>query len=184
MFPICSKKSSTKPKWHYIAGIASWLEEAEKARLSDFGEERSIRSKGLKLMTVHHYHAVVWIDHHEARVFHFSPTDVATLVLHPDRPTRHIHHKANAIGSGNATEDHAFLHAVTQSIADAGAVLITGPASAKNELVKHIDQHDHTLMKIIAGVETVDHPSDAQLVAHARHYFKAEDLMEPQKVRS
>jgi hypothetical protein len=26
-------------------------------------------------MNQHHYHAVVWIDHHEARVFHFSPTD-------------------------------------------------------------------------------------------------------------
>jgi stalled ribosome rescue protein Dom34 len=135
-------------------------------------------------MAIHHFHAVVWIDHHEARVFHFSPTDVATLVLHPDHPTRHIHHKANSIGSGNAAEDHAFLHAVAQSIADAGAVLITGPASAKNELVKHIDQHDHRLMKIIAGVETVDHPSDAQLVAHARHYFKIEDLMEPQKAQS
>jgi hypothetical protein len=36
-------------------------------------------------------------------------------------------------------------------------------------------------MKIIVGIETVDHPSDAQLVAHARHYFKAEDLMLPQK---
>jgi hypothetical protein len=36
-------------------------------------------------------------------------------------------------------------------------------------------------MKIIVGVETVDHPSDGQLVAHARHYFKAEDRMLPQK---
>jgi hypothetical protein len=36
-------------------------------------------------------------------------------------------------------------------------------------------------MKIIAGVETVDHPSDGQLVAFARYYFKAEDRMLPQK---
>jgi hypothetical protein len=135
-------------------------------------------------MATHHFHAVVWIDHHEARVFHFSPTDVATLVLHPDNPTRHIHHKANSIGSGHAAEDENFLHAVAQSIADAGAVLITGPANAKHELVKHIDHHDHALMKIIVGVETVDHPTGGELVAHARHYFKAEDLMEPQKAQS
>ena len=89
-------------------------------------------------MSSHHFHAVVWIDHHEARVFHFSPTDVERLVLHPDRPT-------------------------------------------KTELVKHISQHDPGLMKIIVGVETVDHPSDGQLVAHARRYFKAEDRMLPQK---
>jgi stalled ribosome rescue protein Dom34 len=114
-------------------------------------------------------------------VFHFSPSDVERLVLHPDNPTRHIHHKANSIGSGHAAEDHNFLHAVAQAIADAGEILITGPANAKNELVKHIDQHDHDLMKKIVGVETVDHPSDGQLVAHARHYFKAEDRMLPQK---
>jgi hypothetical protein len=36
-------------------------------------------------------------------------------------------------------------------------------------------------MKKIVGVETVDHPSDGQLVAHARHYFKADDRMLAQK---
>lgn len=132
-------------------------------------------------MNAHHYHAVVWIDHREARVFHFSPTDVERLVLHPDNPTRHIHHKANAIGSGHAAEDENFLHAVAQSFADAGAVLITGPAIAKTELVKHIHRHDPKLMSVIAGVETVDHPSDGQLVAYARQYFNAEDRMRPQK---
>lgn len=35
-------------------------------------------------MTSHHYHAVIWIDHREARVFHFSPTDVERLVVHPE----------------------------------------------------------------------------------------------------
>jgi stalled ribosome rescue protein Dom34 len=132
-------------------------------------------------MGSHHFHAVVWIDHHEARVFHFSATDVDRLVLHPDHPTRHIHHKANSIGSGRAAEDHDFFRAVAQSIADAGAVLVTGPADAKIRLNKYISEHDPKLMKIIVGVETVDHPSDARLVAYARHYFKAEDRMLPQK---
>jgi stalled ribosome rescue protein Dom34 len=132
-------------------------------------------------MSNNHYHAVIWIDHHEARVFHFSPTDVERLILHPDHPTRHIHHKANSIGSGHASEDHDYLHAVGQSIADAGAVLITGPANAKTELVKHIHHHDPKLMNVIVGVETVDHPSDAQLVAYARKYFNVADRMQPQK---
>jgi stalled ribosome rescue protein Dom34 len=131
-------------------------------------------------MTEHHFHAVIWIDHHEARVFHFSLTDVERLVLHPDHPTKHIHHKANSIGSGHASADREFLHDVAESVADAGEVLITGPANAKTELVKHIHDHDPTLMKIIVGVESVDHPSDAQLVAYARQYFKAKDQMLPQ----
>ena len=132
-------------------------------------------------MTSHHYHAVIWIDHREARVFHFSPTDIERLVVHPEHPTKHIHHKANCIGSGHAAADHEYLHAVVESVADAGAVLITGPGNAKTELIKHIHQHDPTVMKVIAGVETVDHPSDGSLVAHARKYFKAADLMQPQK---
>jgi stalled ribosome rescue protein Dom34 len=132
-------------------------------------------------MSQHHYHAVVWIDHHEARVFHFGPTDVERLVVHPNNPTRHIHHKANSIGSGHALEDQQFLHAVAESIADAGAILVAGPANAKTELIKHIHQHDPKLMNAIAGVETVDHPSDAQLVAYARKYLKVTDRMQPQK---
>lgn len=124
-----------------------------------------------------HYHAVIWIDHREARVFHFSPTEIDRLVLHPDHPTKHIHHKAGEIGSGHAIGDHEFLRAVAQSVADAGAILIAGPGKAKNELVAHIEKHDPKLKKLIAAVETVDHPSDGQLVAHARKYFKAEDRM-------
>jgi stalled ribosome rescue protein Dom34 len=149
------------------------------AKRSDRRGQIGLREKDLS-MNKHHYHAVIWIDHHEARVFHFSPTDVERLILHPDHPTRHIHHKANSIGSGHASEDHDYLQAAAQSIADAGAVLITGPANAKTELVKHIHHHDPKLMNVIVGVETVDHPSDAQLVAYARKYFNATDRMQPQ----
>jgi stalled ribosome rescue protein Dom34 len=124
-----------------------------------------------------HYHAVVWIDHREARVFHFSPDEVEKLVLHPEHPTKHIHHKANTIGSGHVPADNEFLHAVAAAVADAGAVLIAGPANAKTQLVKYIDAHDPKLMKAIAGVETVDHPSDGELVKFARHYLSATDRM-------
>ena len=132
-------------------------------------------------MSQHHFHAVVWIDHREARVFHFNPTEADKLVLHPDHPTKHIHHKANSIGSGHAKADNEFLHAVVQAVADAGAILITGPVNAKAELVTYIHAHDPKLMKAVAGVETVDHPSDGQLVAFARHYLSVTDLMTPQQ---
>ena len=126
-----------------------------------------------------HYHAVIWIDHREPRVFHFGATDVERLVLHPDHPTRHIHHKANSIGSGHAATSPDYLNEVAESVADAGAVLVTGPANAKTELVEYIRLHNPKLAKIIAGVEAVDHPSDAQLVAYARKYLMATDRMLP-----
>ena len=126
-----------------------------------------------------HYHAIVWIDHREARVFHFNAAEVDRLVIHPHNPTRHIHHKANTIGSGHAPDDHAFLQEVTEAIADAGAVLIVGPANTKLQLVKHIESHAPALKARVAGVETVDHLTDGQVVAHARKYFKSDNQMQP-----
>jgi hypothetical protein len=140
---------------------------------------RAIRlQRRTHFMSKHHYHAVIWIDHREARVFHFNSTDVEGLVLHPDHPTKHIHHKANSIGSGHVSPNHDYLQAVAESVADAGAVLITGPANAKTELADHIRLHDPALAKVIAGIETVDHPSDPQLVAYAKAYMKASDRMQ------
>ena len=126
-----------------------------------------------------HNHAVVWIDHREARVFHFDRESVDKLVLHPDNPTKHLHHKANCIGSGKASEDQDYFHSIASALADAHSILITGPANAKTELVKHIHRHEPKLIEHIAGIETVDHPTDNNLIAHARAYFKADGLMLP-----
>jgi len=82
-----------------------------------------------------HYHAAVWIDHHEVRVFHFNATDVDEIVVQPEHPTRHIHHKANSIGSGQTSEDHAFFQDVISAIGTASAILVTGPANAKTKLI-------------------------------------------------
>lgn len=127
-----------------------------------------------------YYHAIVWIDHREAKIFHFNATEVDRLVVRPHDPTRHIHHKANSIGSGNAPADWDFFEQVAEAIADAKAILITGPASAKSDLVSHVTRRHPGLARRIAGVETIDHPSDGALVALAGIYFKVEDRLQPQ----
>jgi hypothetical protein len=128
-----------------------------------------------------HFHAVVWIDHHEARVFHFNDDEAQREQVHPKHPTRHIHHKANSVGSGHSAEDQNFFCAVVEAIGTAQAVLITGPASAKHELVKHIERHPSKLLARVAGVETVDHPTDGELLAYARQFFRAADRMASQR---
>ena len=130
-----------------------------------------------------HFHAVVWIDHREARVFHFNATEVDSLVLHPENPTHHLHHKAGVIGSGHAAEDHDYLHRVAKAVAGAGAILITGPSNAKNELVKHIESHDPALRSKIVAVETLDHPTAGELVAHARAKFARDHMTSPRSGR-
>lgn len=51
------------------------------------------------------------------------------------------------------------------------------PAQAKLQRIKHIQAHHPQLMANVVGVETVDHPTDGQLVAYARKYFLAKDRM-------
>ena len=124
-----------------------------------------------------HYHALVWIDHREAKVFHFNATEAERTTVRSSHPDQHIHHKANSGDSGHAPVDNDYLNHVAHALAQAGAILITGPASAKTELVTYIKRTDPGLAQRISGVETLDHPTDGALVALGRTFFKADDRM-------
>jgi len=52
---------------------------------------------------------------------------------------------------------------------------------AKGELVKHLGSHDPAWRQKIVGVETVDHPTDKEVVAHARKYFLKADRLRPRR---
>lgn len=125
----------------------------------------------------HHYHALVWIDHREAKVFHINATESDQTVVHSSHPNQHIHHKANAGDSGHAPVDKEYLKRVTQALADAGAILISGPAGAKTELVSYMKSHEPKIAARISAVETLDHPSDGALIALGKKFFKADDRM-------
>lgn len=127
-----------------------------------------------------HFHAVVWIDHREAKIFHFSASEADRVVVHPHNPTQHIHHKANTIGSGHAAEDQKFYDEVAKAITDAGSILIVGPGIAKTALVAHIEVRMPQLRAKISAIETVDHPTDGEIVALARKHFKFDHQM-PQR---
>ena len=124
-----------------------------------------------------HYHAVVWIDHKEAHVMHISPDDVESSVVRPAKPHNHLQNKRGSVGGGRTPEDKQYYHEVTEALKGAKEILIVGPADAKLNLVKHIHGHDQQFSDKVVGVETVDHPSDAQLIAYARKYFNATDRM-------
>ena len=124
-----------------------------------------------------HYHAVVWLDHNEAHVMHISPDDVEKSVVHPANPPRHLQRKRGSVSGSRQPEDQHYYHDVVEAMKGATEILIVGPGHAKLELIKHVHAHDHELVDKVIGVETVDHPSDGQLVAHARQYFAAKDKM-------
>jgi stalled ribosome rescue protein Dom34 len=129
-----------------------------------------------------HYHAVVWLDHAQAKVFQFNPTDVQAKVVHAHGGAQgHIHHRAGVTGSGHSHGDPAFFKSVEDALSGVSEVLVLGPGAAKQEFVHHIGEHAKPLAKKIAAVETVDHLTDNQIVAHARAYFDRTDRMRPQK---
>jgi DNA-binding MurR/RpiR family transcriptional regulator len=119
-----------------------------------------------------HFHAVVWIDHSQARIFHIGLAGEDEVTLHPHLQTKHLHHKANSIGSGHAAPDKAFLAQITSALSDAGEILIIGPAGAKTELAKYLREQHPTIGERVVAVEAADHPTDGEIVAYAKRHFK------------
>jgi len=122
-------------------------------------------------------HAVIWIDHNEARILHVHP-DAAdeTSVL---APQHHIHRHPKGRGEAREHPDdaHRFFREVAQALEGSEAILIVGPSSAKLEFFRYLHEHVSDLASKVVGVETADHPTDGQIVARARIYFKASDRM-------
>jgi stalled ribosome rescue protein Dom34 len=127
-----------------------------------------------------HFHAIVWMDHREAKVFHCNAEEADKLVVLADGSPRHHQHKANVHGAGHKGIDKEFFGRVAASLTHTGAILLTGPGNAHVEFKHFISEHYAQLAQRISGVEPLDHPTDNQLVALARKFFRADDLMNAQ----
>lgn len=126
-----------------------------------------------------HSHAVVWIDFKEAHVFRFSAEDAQKERIKAHNPYRKVHHKAGAIGAGHAHSDRAFFDETAEALKGVTEWLLVGPGVAKNDFLRHIDEHLRPLKATLAGVEPMDHPTDGELLQQARIFFKAFDNMHP-----
>jgi stalled ribosome rescue protein Dom34 len=132
-----------------------------------------------------HDHVVVWIDHREAHVQSFARDESDAIHIKAHGEPRKIHHRSGSVGSGKAPEDHEFYSRVADSFAVAHEVLIVGPAQAKHEFLKYLEQHRLPLANRVKGVATADHPTDGQLLELARRFFRAADrLLQPEGSRT
>ncbi|MBL6612778.1 MAG: translational machinery protein [Reyranella sp.] len=118
--------------------------------------------------------AVVWLDHREAKIFLVTPEDLEKQRIKAGTPHRQVHHKANELGSGHVRDDRKFFEAILAELENADHWLMVGPGETKKELDKYLDQHAEELKRKLLGVETSDHPTDGELLAHARKLFKAQ----------
>jgi stalled ribosome rescue protein Dom34 len=124
-------------------------------------------------------HVLVWLDHHEAHIFDIQPDAFSESTLRA--PARHLRRHPKGASEAKAHPEDAkhFFDELAKALLLQGAeeVLVVGPGTAKLHFLKHVHQHQQALASKIFGVETVDHPTDKQLVAYAKHYFTAADRM-------
>jgi stalled ribosome rescue protein Dom34 len=116
------------------------------------------------------FHAVVRIDHKTAEILQFDAEHVEA-----QKVKAHTHHTAYH-GSTVRTE-HEFFGHVCDAIAEVPEVLVTGAQHAMADFRHYVEKHRPALVKHVVGYETVDHPSQNQLVALARQYFLKHDRM-------
>lgn len=127
---------------------------------------------GTKGLRMSYQHAVVWLDHLKATVIDFSIDDQHVQFVASATENRQVHRKSGPMGSGKAREDHHFFDDVVAAIGNAREILVCGPGTAKNEFRKDLEKRHAAVARLVVGVESADHPSAEQLLAHARTYFK------------
>ena len=122
-------------------------------------------------------HAAVWIDHKEARIFHVDAETFDEATLHaPHHVARHP--KSQTSDKHHPEEERRFYQEVAHALEGAREILVVGPSTAKLHFLNYVHKHDQALAPRIIGIETVDHPTDRQIVAYARHYFMNADSTE------
>ena len=110
------------------------------------------------------FHAVVSIDHLSAQVLQFDAEHVEVQKVHArSHDTRQ--HKSIV------RTEHEFFGEVCDALSEVREVLVTGSSTALSDFRHYVEKHRLPVALQIVGWESVDHPTDGQLVALARKFF-------------
>ncbi|MFO0760011.1 MAG: hypothetical protein U0359_26235 [Byssovorax sp.] len=129
-----------------------------------------------------HVHLAVWLDHNEAKIFHVTSQSFEEAIVASPKAHTQLHRKLGSDDGHRAPEDDRYYEEIARALGEATEILVLGPATAKLELIKYLHHKDPKIAERVVGVETVDHPTDRQLVAYIRTYFKAVDRMKGHRV--
>lgn len=115
-------------------------------------------------------HAVAYVDHELAQVLQFDSEHVLEQKVH-----QHLHFSKQH-GSGVRTE-HEFFGQVCDALEGIAEVLVVGAHTGLADFQRYIDKHRPMTAKCIVGFDVLDHPSEKQMLAHARKHFVKHDQM-------
>ena len=120
------------------------------------------------------HHAVVWLDHSEAKVLRFGPDEESEVHMHSHTSLQRLHHRRDGWeAGGNPPDDAEFFQRILGALDHSEGTVITGPGNAKSALKAYIDHHRPEGAARVFAVEGQDHPAADALLALGREFFKS-----------
>ena len=117
-------------------------------------------------------HAVAWIDHHNAQVL-----QIHAETVHDQKVREHVHYTRQH--GSRVRSEHEFFAEVCDALAGIKEVLIVGSHTAQADFRHYVDKHRPAVAAQIVGWETIDHPTEGELVKMARQFFVRRGEMVP-----
>jgi hypothetical protein len=125
------------------------------------------------------YHAVVWINHAEAKVYRFRGENQPELEvdLHSHTSLQRLHHRRTGWeAGGNTPDDTEFFERINGALEHAEGAVIAGPGNAKSAFKAFLDHVRPSVPSHVLAVETFDdHPAADTMVTLGRRYFFSAD---------
>ena len=112
--------------------------------------------------------AVVLIDQHHAQIQQFDSDE--SRVTHVKD---HVHNTRQHRSDGRTRNE--FFGTVCDDLGDVTEILVTGSRLAQTAFRRFVDTHRPALTTQIVGWETVNHPSEGELLALGRKFFLGHD---------
>lgn len=117
---------------------------------------------------------VVWLDSEKAMIFALKPEGIEKSHVEKSGIDHHTHNKKDNHGDPHIDQ---YFRDLSVKLVSVGQLLILGPGLAKTHFKTHLDTHESKdLAKAVVGVENSDHPTDNEILAEARKFFKTYDL--------
>jgi stalled ribosome rescue protein Dom34 len=115
--------------------------------------------------------AAVWLDHHQARVFHVDLDGFDEQRLNAPLHHFHRHPKGPSEPHDHPEDQKRYFEEIARTLAPADEILVLGPSTAKTQLMHYLESQAPAVASKVVAIETSDHPTDARIVAHVRSHF-------------
>jgi hypothetical protein len=87
-------------------------------------------------------HAVVWINHSDAKLSRFRGGAESDVDFHADAPLQRLHHlRTGWEAGGRLPENTDFYQQIAVALDSESDIVITGPGNAQLEFKAYLDQH-------------------------------------------